>query len=560
MLKSLIVKNFAIIEDIHIDFKEGMTVLTGETGAGKSLIIDTISLLLGQRADTDMIRYGESKASITGVFSVVNPELKKLLERFGISNLDDLTIQREIYDTSKSTIKVNHTSVTLIMLKQIATLLADMHIQNDTFKLFNPETYLTMISPKNDSTYDTLLSEYVISYTKYMDAYKKYEHVLNGQKESLTQLEYLQYEKEELTNLNLEENLDVALTSEIAKLENHDKIFSSLTGAYACLEDQSSTLDQIYEASTYLKKIIDLDTIYQEYYEKVLDSFYILDEIKSNVRKLIDELDFNQDELNQKIERLNAIEKAKTKYKMSLHDLIQYLEDITLKIDMVQNYDELLAQSKKTLEENYQMISKTAKKLQNYRKKLAEQIEAGIMKECRDLDLEETNFKIQFKEIAFINPFHKDVFKENGVDEIEFMISFNKGEPLKPLHKVASGGEMSRIMLAFKSYFSAISNLSFMVFDEIDTGVSGATAKKIALKMKAISKYNQILCITHLPQVASIGDYHIHIFKELKNDRTTTHYRYLDLEDRTKEIAMMLSGDKMSLYALEHAKALLETK
>ena len=143
---------------------------------------------------------------------------------------------------------------------------------------------------------------------------------------------------------------------------------------------------------------------------------------------------------------------------------------------------------------------------------------------------------------------------------IEFMISFNKGEPLKPLHKVASGGEMSRIMLAFKSYFSAISNLSFMVFDEIDTGVSGATAKKIALKMKAISKYNQILCITHLPQVASIGDYHIHIFKELKNDRTTTHYRYLDLEDRTKEIAMMLSGDKMSLYALEHAKALLETK
>ena len=252
MLKSLIVKNFAIIEDIHIDFKEGMTVLTGETGAGKSLIIDTISLLLGQRADTDMIRYGESKASITGVFSVVNPELKKLLERFGISNLDDLTIQREIYDTSKSTIKVNHTSVTLIMLKQIATLLADMHIQNDTFKLFNPETYLTMISPKNDSTYDTLLSEYVISYTKYMDAYKKYEHVLNGQKESLTQLEYLQYEKEELTNLNLEENLDVALTSEIAKLENYDKIFSSLTGAYACLEDQSSTLDQIYEASTYI--------------------------------------------------------------------------------------------------------------------------------------------------------------------------------------------------------------------------------------------------------------------------------------------------------------------
>ncbi|MDE7105816.1 MAG: AAA family ATPase, partial [Anaeroplasmataceae bacterium] len=264
MLKSLSVKNFAIIEDIHIDFKEGMTVLTGETGAGKSLIIDTISLLLGQRADSDMIRYGEKKAIISGIFSYDNPLLDDILTRFDISKTSELTITREIQDNGKNTIKLNDTFISLTMLKQISNFLADIHIQNDTFKLLNQESYLSMICPNQDPTYDKLVSSYMIAYSKYLDSYHKYEHILKGQKESQDRLEYMIYEQQELQSLHLEKGLDSFLAQEIAKLENYDKIFSNLNEAYENLENNYFSIDSIFEAANHLKKIADLDPSYQE--------------------------------------------------------------------------------------------------------------------------------------------------------------------------------------------------------------------------------------------------------------------------------------------------------
>lgn len=558
MLKSLSVKNFAIIEDIHIDFKEGMTVLTGETGAGKSLIIDTISLLLGQRADSDMIRYGEKKAIISGIFSYDNPLLDDILTRFDILKTKELTITREIQDNGKNTIKLNDTFISLTMLKQISNFLADIHIQNDTFKLLNQDSYLSMICPNQDPTYDKLVSSYMMAYSKYLDSYHKYEHILKGQKESQDRLEYMIYEQQELQNLHLEKGLDSSLTQEIAKLENYDKIFSNLNEAYENLENNYFSIDSIFEAANHLKKIADLDPSYQEAQEKALDCYYILDEIKANISNQLGNLDFDQEELNAKIEQLNAIEKVKTKYKKTVEELIAYLEQITLEIDMVNHYDDVLQEAKEAVISTHKDLVDKATKLSSYRKKIASEIEKGILKECHDLDLEDTRFSIVFENPSLDDPFDSSVFNEQGMDTIDFRISFNPGEPLKPLHKVASGGEMSRIMLAFKSYFAKTSHLSLMVFDEIDTGVSGSTAKKIALKMKSISQYSQILCITHLPQVASIGNYHIHIYKQVAQNRTTTHYKYLNLEERIEEVALMLSGDKMSLYALEHAKAMLK--
>ncbi|MDE5547019.1 MAG: AAA family ATPase, partial [Anaeroplasmataceae bacterium] len=227
MLKSLSVRNFAIIEDIHIDFKEGMTVLTGETGAGKSLIIDTISLLLGQRADNDMIRYGEKKATITGIFSYTNEELDELLTRFSIPKESELTIIREIQDNGKNSIKLNNVSISLTMLKQISNFLADIHIQNDTFKLLNQDSYLSLICPNQDASYDKIVSNYMIAYSKYLEAYHKYEHVVKGQKESQERLEYMLYEQTELKNLGLVPNIDETLASEISKLENYCLVYSS---------------------------------------------------------------------------------------------------------------------------------------------------------------------------------------------------------------------------------------------------------------------------------------------------------------------------------------------
>lgn len=558
MLISLSVSNFAIIEDLKIVFDENMTVLTGETGAGKSLIIDTISLLLGQRADADMIRYGEDKACIIGVFSYKNKRINELLNKFGIDILNEITIERVIYSNSKNIIKINNSSVSLTILKQIAVCLADVHTQNDTYRLFNPETYMEFITPSYDVEYDDLITKYTLSLSKYLDSYNKYNHILKGQKESLERLEYLEYEQKEIGSLNLYQGIDVELENQVSRLLNFDKIYSSLSKSYELLENEYSSIDNIYESALELGKIKDLDPLYLESYEKMMDSYYILDEIKNDISKEIKNLDFDEDELNYKQETLHNIEKIKNKYHKNVDELIDYLNKITLEIDMVNNYDQVLEDAKKEVVERYNKLVNTSNKLSQYRMKLAKKIEKGIIEECNDLDLNETKFEIRFTSKLNNNPYDKEQFLTNGVDEVLFMISFNKGEPLKALHKVASGGEMSRMMLAFKSHFLNDSDLSLMVFDEIDTGVSGQTAKKIALKLHSLASKTQVLCITHLPQVAAIGDNHIHIYKNVINNRTTTHIKKLSIDERIEEVALMLSGDRMSLYALEHAKALLE--
>lgn len=557
MLERLSVQNFAIIEDLTIDFKAGMTVLTGETGAGKSLVIDTISLLLGARADSDMIRYGETKARVEGVFDT-SDFLNNSLTKYGIPLGNKVVILREIYDNSKNVIKINNHTVSLTILKNISSLLADIHIQNDTYKLFNPENYLEFLDPKEDLKFDNLMANYSKALYKYLECIKEYEHIQTGQKTALEKLEFLKYEQQELTNLNLEEDIDVILEDKISKLSNYDKIYNSLTDAYNALENEYNPIDQIYMASKAVEHIEGYDVSYSEFKEKLLDSYYNCLEIKDMISKQLSSLDYDEDELNGYIEQLNEINKAKDKYKKSVKELMLYLKKITLDIEMTTNYDVVLKESLRSCQNSFNILKDSAIKLTEYRKKLAEKLTLGIIKECKDLDLENTQFEIAFDNIAFDNYLDKSIFKDNGVDTISFMISFNKGEPLKPLHKVASGGEMSRIMLAFKSYFSNQSKVSLMVFDEIDTGVSGSTAKKIANKMYAISKNVQVLCITHLPQVAAIGDYHKHIYKVENNQRTNTQIMDLDYEKRVEEIALMLSGDKLSLYALEHAKALLQ--
>ena len=279
-----------------------------------------------------------------------------------------------------------------------------------------------------------------------------------------------------------------------------------------------------------------------------------------NISKELDSLDFDEEEFNLKQERLNDINKAKEKYKMSLDELIKYNEKIALEIDIATNYDEVLKDKALLVSESYQALVDKGIKLSEYRKKLALELEKNITKECKDLDLENTIFKVSFNEAKFTDPFDNKPFLSTGIDDIDFLITFNKGEPLKPLYKVASGGEASRIMLAFKSYFSSKNNAKLMVFDEIDSGVSGVTALKIAKKMKDISKTIQVLAITHLASVAGIGDNHMFISKEEINGRTVTNVKLLSYDERVKEIATMINGDKISVYALEYAKELLNNK
>ena len=557
MLKSLSVKDFAIIEDLTVEFHKGMTVLTGETGAGKSLIIDTISLLLGARADSDMIRYGRTQASVVGIFDYVK-ELDSLFDSLGIKK-EEIKIERIISDSSKNQVKVNGVYITLNSLKQISKYLADIHIQNDTYKLFNPENYLDMLDASSDNNLNKYLNKYSKSLLEYFDALKDYNKVLMGKKNLDERLEFLKYEKEELEALELYPNMNIELNETISRLSNFDKIKEGLVNSYNSL-DINNSIDSLYDASKALEAIGEYDKEYMEYASKLLDCYYISDEIKSNIRSSIDNLDYDEDELNHSIEKMNDLSKAMDKYKKNVDELMSYLKEITLMIDMAENYDETLKANKDRVILFFDELKKNSIALSDYRKKMAKSLEKAILKECVDLDLPNTKFMVEVMDIDYSNPFDKSIFKENGCDTINFLISFNEGEPLRPLYKVASGGEASRMMLAFKSYLSKSMNLSLMVFDEIDTGVSGVTASKIANKMHNISKSIQVLCITHLPQVAGMGDYHKHIYKVLDNGRTKTEIKDLYDKDRIEEIAKMLSGDSISLYALSHARELLEKK
>lgn len=558
MLKKLWVKSFAIIEDLSVDFSNGMTVLTGETGAGKSLLIDCISLLLGSRADTDMIRYNDDLAIIKGEFTYANPKMSTTLDNYGIPHLDNnIVIEREISKSSKSQIKINNVAINLSILKIIAADLADIHTQGDTFRLFNPETYLQFIDPKEDEDFNNCFNDYQLAYSKYSDSLDNYNKIKNKKNDSLKQIEFLEYEKNELGSLDLYPGKDTELEEKINKMANYDKIFQSLSATYNYLSNEYFNTDNIYDAYMDLKKIASYDSNYDALKDKLLESYDNIEEAKKQINVELTNMDYDSalfDELNKEYDTLK---KTMEKYHKSVDELIVYLKDITLELDMINNYDSVLEEAINALSKAFSSCLKKGKALSDKRKKIALGIENAIVNECVSLDLENTKFKIDFENIIESDIYNKQIFKDNGIDNVDFLISMNKGEPLKPLSKVASGGELSRIMLAFKSYFAKTSNLSLMVFDEIDTGVSGHTASEIAKKIKSIAKYTQVLCITHMPQVAAIGDNHIYIYKETINNRTITKLELLDDSKRIEMIAFMLSGDKISKAALEHAKELL---
>ena len=559
MLQMVRVKNFAIIEDIEVNFNKNMTVLTGQTGAGKSLIIDAISLILGARADLDMIRYGETESTITAVFNELSLDAIECINNLGYNFNSEITITRVISNTGKNVIKVNNQNVTLNQLKQIGLYLGDIHVQHDTYRLINKDNYLSFLDDFKDKTFLSHYNNYQVKRIKYLDALKKYNDCLKKSKDLSNKLEFLQFQKEELEALSLEEDIDLKLEAEIEKLSNFDKIFTNLNEAYQNISDDVFNLDSLYEAAMNLGKIKEFDPEYTSNHEALLDAYYQIEEIKSYLYKAKDALDFDPDYLDDLNSRLYEINKVKEKYKMSVNELIKYLADITLELSLITNFDEAIKELKNDIIINHQDLVKISNTLRSYREKNARRCEKAIVKECIDLDLAHTKFEIVFNEVDLTDPFNSSIFLENGIDVVDFYISFNIGEPVKPLNKVASGGELSRIMLAFKAIYLEKNPLSFMVFDEIDSGVSGVTARKIAMKMHEISKRTQVLAITHLAQVAAIADTQLYIAKEEESKRTKTVVKQLSYDERITEIAIMLSGMELSSGILQTAKALLDS-
>lgn len=558
MIQKLHVKNFAIIDDITLEFNNGMTVLTGQTGAGKSLIIDSISLLLGKRSDTDMIRYGEDKAIIEGYFDP-NKEINSFLSNNSISLSDTLYIYRDI-TKNKSNVKINGQAVSIQTLKALGNILGDVHVQNDTFRLFTKENYISLIDPIDNDEFTKVYNSYQLNYHKYLESYKKYESILKNANTEKDKLEFYEFAYKEISENNFYENEDEILLEKSSMLKNFDKIFQSLKSAITSLENEYFSLDNIYDSASSLKLISKYAKEYDELYNTINDSYYNLNDALSELKKIINTMDYSEEELNNINARIVLIDNLKLKYHLDLNGLINYQNELKLKLEMANNYDEVLKNSQDALNSDFNNLVLSAKELTNFRKNRSKIISKSIEDLCKDLELPHTKFSIEFNNIKPTNPFNKEQFKENGIDDVEFMISTNLGEPVKPLSKVASGGEMSRIMLAFKAYFANETKMSFIVFDEIDTGVSGSVAQEIAKKMKQISTSCQVLAITHLPQVAASADNQMLIYKEEADGRTFAHVKNMTFDERVMQIAKMISGQKISSYAISQAEDLLNYK
>ncbi|XMB66516.1 DNA repair protein RecN [Mycoplasmatota bacterium zrk1] len=552
MLESIRIENFAIIDNTEINFKKGLTVLTGETGAGKTIIIDAIGLLLGERASLEMIRHGEKKAVIEGVFSFKNNKIKDKLYEFGIECEDKIIILRQLLASGNSTLRVNGTSITLSVLREITKYLIDIHLQHDTHRLIDPSNYIEIL----DGLDNIDLSNYKLNLEKYKKHIKVYNDLMNSNDEMNRQVDYLKYQLEELIDANLSVSEEEKLNEDEKKYKNFDKIYQNIKDAYTYLYD-SNALQNIFSAKEKIAKLTEYSSDFKNSSESLENVYYELEEVINNLNKNLDYLDFNPEKLNMIQTRLNEINRLKRKYGKSVQELEKYLDELKTQINAYENKDKSIEEILSKIESSFTNLILEVKNIRNKRMQVARNLESQLTEHLKDLHLEKADFKVLFNEVDLSDKLNSNIFNSDGIDTLDFLISTNTGEPLKPLNKTASGGEISRIMLALKTILLKSQKLSTIIFDEIDSGVSGSIAHSIAKKVKLISNDTQVLLITHLPQVAAVADHHLFVSKHEMNGRTISKSIYLDKKEKIYEISKMLSNEKITNTAIQNAKELL---
>lgn len=545
MLLSLSIKNLAIIDNIQIDFKNGMTALTGETGSGKSLIIDAIGLLFGDRASSDLVRNGENKAFIEGVFDKYNSEVNNMLKELEIDIDDILIIKREIYANGKSICKINGEVVNANTLNNISNYLGDIHTQFDSIKLVNPKNYFSFI---DDNSINELLISYKESLTNYNKLKKEYELKVKNKEETLQKLDFLKYQLNELEKANLKKEELENLNEQYDVLNNHGKIFECYQEFIKTIED-NDLLTNLFNSYNILSKNIRFNKDLENDVNRLKDSYYDLQDIYENVKHIISHDDFDINELDNINFRLDLYKSLMKKYNMNVDELINYRDKIKKDIEEFSDFDYFIEEIKKQVEDFYNKTLQIGKNISKLRKENADKLSIKLLENLNDLELKNVSLYIDIKETS--------EFNVNGINTIDFLVSFNKGEALKSLSKTASGGELSRFMLALKAINSDKDYQKTFIFDEIDTGVSGEIAQKIGERIKKISINNQVICVTHLPQVAAICDNHLFISKTNDNERMKTEITELDYEGRVNAIALMLSKGQVTKATIELAKELL---
>lgn len=553
MLLEISIKNFAIIEAISLNFEKGMTVLTGETGAGKSIIIDAMNMMLGARAATDVIRHGASKAEIEGLFSVENSHaLQMIFDEQGIDLGDEIIIRREILQNGRSVSRVNGQMVNLSVLRAIGQHLVDIHGQHDQEELMRPQLHIQMLDEFGDTDFLELKQSYQTNFDAYRQMRKQLLEIKKNQEEHKARIEMLEFQMAEIESAALQPAEDLKLTQQRDKLLNHKNIADTLTNAYTMLDNEEfSSLANVRSAMNDMESLEEYDAEYREISTSLSESYYALEDVTKRLEDIIEDLDFDGNRLMQIESRLDLIHAITRKYGGNVDDVLLYFAKITEEYNLLTGNNLSSEDMEAELKQLEVSLVDLASKLASARHNLAQQLEIEIQQELKDLFMDKARFQVQFT---------KGKFSREGNESVKFYISTNPGEDFKPLVKVASGGELSRLMLAIKSAFSRKEGKTSIVFDEVDTGVSGRVAQAIAQKIHKIGQNGQVLAISHLPQVIAIADYQFFIEKISNEHSTVSTVRLLTVDERVEEVAKMLAGENVTEAALSQARELLQSK
>ncbi|MBC1491986.1 DNA repair protein RecN [Listeria booriae] len=553
MLQELTIRNFAIIESLNLSFQEGMTVLTGETGAGKSIIIDALGLLVGGRGSVDFIRHGEEKLEIQGLFTI-NPQNKGCLEALESNGIDAsdhmVVLERTLFQSGKNTCRINGKLATTGVLREIGSRLIDIHSQHEHQELMNDEFHLQLLDRFAWKEIAPTLSQYETKYAEYKEMKAKWHNWTKNEQELAQRLDMLRFQQDEITNADLRLGEEEALMEQKHVLANFEKINENLQNAYTALQGEERGLEFVSEAMRYVGAASDILPEFKTLSESVASSFYLLEESAMQIRQELDKLEFQPDELDTIESRLNELNQLKRKYGKTVEAIIHYNEEIDQEILELSDRETHLGQLEKELESAKQDLQKLAEKLTTIRQKAAKQLEKQIKNELNQLYMEKAIFQVNFATPA-------SEFTENGIDKVAFYMSTNPGEPLRPLSRIASGGELSRMMLALKTIFSRHQGITSIIFDEVDTGVSGRVAQAIAEKIYAVAVGSQVLCISHLPQVAAMADHHFYISKTTTANRTMTSVTALSGDEKVEEISRMIAGIEVTDVTKQHATEML---
>ncbi|MBO8163123.1 MAG: DNA repair protein RecN [Brevibacillus sp.] len=564
MLHELTIRNFAIIKAVTISFRRGLNILTGETGAGKSIIIDAIGLLLGERGSAEYVRHGEKRAEVEGLFELPpNSPAFAICEGFGVHVEQDgmLVVRRDISLSGKNVIRINGQLVTLAMLRELGPWLVQIHGQHDAHRLMQADKHIEWLDAYGEQELRQTKQEYAKLYQAYRRIRQDLERMAKNERELAQRIDLLNYQLREIEAASLEPGEDERLLAQRKKWSNVEKVFAGIEGAYQALSGDQHGLDWLGHAMSELERVLPYDDSLAPIVESIQSAYYQIEDAVHGLRQVREQLEFSPDELEAVERRLDIISGLKRKYGKTVDEILEYAAMIQDELEEMEHYDDRLQKLEQHVKELAADLAVEALELSVKRRELAQVLSAAIEQQLQELCMERARFAIEVRQVADEQGIEVEGVRRqitaNGIDQVEFMIAPNPGEPLRPLAKIASGGELSRIMLAIKTILASTDQVETLIFDEVDTGVSGRAAQAIAEKLARVAQHRQVLCISHLPQVASLADVHFLICKEMNEQETTTRVIPLNDEERVVELSRMLGGAEVTEKTMEHAREMI---